>query len=91
MATCRSYLPGAERVRRMAASSDAVEFDEESALSEGVLWPAGPAESHGMEDARLVRFTDGGEVTYYATYTALYPGDPGPPVAPATSTAVTVS
>jgi predicted GH43/DUF377 family glycosyl hydrolase len=60
----------AERVRRMAASSYAVEFDEESALSERVLWPAGPAESHGMEDARLVRFTDGGEVTYYATYTA---------------------
>ena len=60
----------AERVRWMAASGYAVEFDEYSALSERVLWPACPAESHGMEDARLVRFTDGDDVIYYATYTA---------------------
>jgi predicted GH43/DUF377 family glycosyl hydrolase len=60
----------AKRVRHMAASSYAVEFDEHSALPERVLWPVGPAESHGMEDARFVRFTDGGDVTYYATYTA---------------------
>jgi predicted GH43/DUF377 family glycosyl hydrolase len=60
----------AERLRYMAASSYAVEFDERGALSERVLWPAGPAESHGMEDARLVRFTEGADVTYYATYTA---------------------
>jgi predicted GH43/DUF377 family glycosyl hydrolase len=60
----------AERIRYMAASSYAVEFDEDSALSERVLWPVGPAESHGMEDARLVRFTDGDDETYYATYTA---------------------
>jgi predicted GH43/DUF377 family glycosyl hydrolase len=60
----------AERVRYMAASSYAVEFDEQSALSERVLWPTGPAESHGMEDARFVRFSDGDDVTYYATYTA---------------------
>ncbi len=60
----------AERVRWMAASSYAVHFDERSALSERVLWPAGPAESHGMEDARFVRFADGDDVTYYATYTA---------------------
>lgn len=60
----------AERARYLAASSYAVEFDDRSALSERVLWPVGPAESHGMEDARLVRFTDGDDVTYYATYTA---------------------
>ena len=60
----------AEKVRYMAASSYALEFDDHSALPERVLWPVGPAESHGMEDARLVRFTDGDEVTYYATYTA---------------------
>jgi predicted GH43/DUF377 family glycosyl hydrolase len=60
----------AERVRRMAASSYAVEFDARSTLSERVLWPVGPAESHGMEDARIVRFTDGDDVIYYATYTA---------------------
>jgi predicted GH43/DUF377 family glycosyl hydrolase len=60
----------AEKVRYIAASSYSVEFDGNSALSERVLWPVGPAESHGMEDARLVRFTDGDDVTYYATYTA---------------------
>jgi predicted GH43/DUF377 family glycosyl hydrolase len=60
----------ADRVRWMAASNYAVEFDENHALSERVLWPAGPAESHGMEDARFVRFTDAVEPVYYATYTA---------------------
>jgi predicted GH43/DUF377 family glycosyl hydrolase len=60
----------AERVRYVAASSYAVEFDEQSALAERVLWPVGPAESNGMEDARFVRFTDGDDVTYCATYTA---------------------
>jgi predicted GH43/DUF377 family glycosyl hydrolase len=60
----------AERLRRMAASNYAVEFDEHTALSERVLWPVGPAESHGMEDARFVRFAEGDDVIYYATYTA---------------------
>ncbi|HUY48872.1 MAG TPA: glycoside hydrolase family 130 protein [Streptosporangiaceae bacterium] len=59
-----------DRVRWMAASNYAVEFDEQHALSERVLWPAGPAESHGMEDARFVRFTDAEDPVYYATYTA---------------------
>lgn len=36
-----------------------------------MIFPAGPNESHGMEDARFVRFThDDGSVHYYATYTA---------------------
>jgi predicted GH43/DUF377 family glycosyl hydrolase len=36
-----------------------------------VIFPAGPTESQGMEDARFVRFTyDDGSVTYFATYTA---------------------
>ena len=36
-----------------------------------VLWPVAPPETHGMEDARFVRFVDDdGTVTYYATYTA---------------------
>jgi predicted GH43/DUF377 family glycosyl hydrolase len=40
-------------------------------LSERVLFPSSPTESHGMEDARFVRFVDDdGTVTYYATYTA---------------------
>ncbi len=59
-----------DRVRWMAASNYVVEFDEHHCVSERVLWPAGPAESHGMEDARFVRFTDGADPIYYATYTA---------------------
>ncbi len=60
----------AGRARWMAASNYAVDFDEHHQLSERVLWPTGPAESHGMEDARFVRFTDGEDPVYYATYTA---------------------
>ena len=60
----------ADKARWMAASNYTVEFDERHDLSERVLWPTGPAESHGMEDARFVRFTDGDNQVYYATYTA---------------------
>jgi len=36
-----------------------------------VIFPAGPNETRGMEDARFVRFTtSAGSVKYYATYTA---------------------
>jgi predicted GH43/DUF377 family glycosyl hydrolase len=59
-----------DRARWAAASCYLVEFDAQQALSERVLWPSGPAESHGMEDARFVRFTDGTEPAYCATYTA---------------------
>jgi len=57
-------------VRWMAASNYEVEFDGQLAISERVLWPSGPAESRGMEDARFVRFADGQDHAYFATYTA---------------------
>jgi predicted GH43/DUF377 family glycosyl hydrolase len=54
----------------LATSNYQLVFNSED-LSERVLYPAGPADSQGMEDARFVRFTAAsGEVTYYATYTA---------------------
>ncbi|HYT37928.1 MAG TPA: glycoside hydrolase family 130 protein [Acidimicrobiia bacterium] len=60
-----------DHIRRVAASNYDTVFPEDSALGERVLWPKGPTESHGMEDARFVRFVDDdGSVTYYATYTA---------------------
>lgn len=59
-----------ERLRWIAESNYAIEFDEDVDLSERVLYPAGPGESHGMEDARFVRFTDGDDQVFYATYTA---------------------
>jgi predicted GH43/DUF377 family glycosyl hydrolase len=58
-------------IRAIAERFYAVEFPDDTALSERVLWPAMAAEDAGMEDARFVRFVDDdGSVTLYATYTA---------------------
>jgi len=55
----------------LASSNYESSFDPGSSISERVLFPAGPTESHGMEDARFVRFVDDdGEATYFAPYTA---------------------
>lgn len=55
----------------LASSNYVVTFPEETELSERVLFPLGPNESQGMEDARCVRFRhEDGSVMYYATYTA---------------------
>jgi predicted GH43/DUF377 family glycosyl hydrolase len=74
-----------ERIHEIAANNYEVAFPDDSVLDERVLWPVGPSETHGMEDARFVRFTEdadaavgkpgepGGGVPapiYYATYTA---------------------
>ena len=53
------------------ASGYRTSFPASIDLSERVLCPSSPTESHGMEDARFVRFVDeDGVVTYFATYTA---------------------
>jgi predicted GH43/DUF377 family glycosyl hydrolase len=58
-------------IHQVAAATYDVEFPADTDLTERLLWPKAPTESHGMEDARLVRFTDDdATVTYYATYTA---------------------
>ena len=55
----------------LASSNYESTFLAESEISERVIFPTGPTESRGMEDARFVRFTDDdGTVVYYATYTA---------------------
>jgi predicted GH43/DUF377 family glycosyl hydrolase len=60
-----------DRVRLIAAANYVVNFPPSSRLDERVLFPHGPTEGHGMEDARFVRFTDdSGDLTYYGTYTA---------------------
>lgn len=60
-----------DAVERIAACSYAVTFPAGSSLQERVLMPRSPAESRGIEDVRMVRFTepDGG-VEYLGTYTA---------------------
>jgi predicted GH43/DUF377 family glycosyl hydrolase len=58
-------------IRVLASSSYVTTFPAESKLAERVIFPAGPNETRGMEDARFVRFTaSSGSVKYYATYTA---------------------
>jgi predicted GH43/DUF377 family glycosyl hydrolase len=60
-----------EKIHWLATSNYEITFSSESAISERVIFPASPTESHGMEDARFVRFIeDDGAVRYYATYTA---------------------
>ncbi len=55
----------------VAASNYTIEFPAESHVSERVIFPSGPSESQGMEDARFVRFRhEDGTVVYYAVYTA---------------------
>jgi hypothetical protein len=55
----------------LASSNYELSFPPHSDLSQRVLFPNGPSESRGMEDARLLRFTESdGRVVYYATYTA---------------------
>ena len=47
-----------------------VVFEADQDISERVIFPITDSQSHGIEDARFVEFTDGGRKTYYATYTA---------------------
>ncbi|WP_327033048.1 glycoside hydrolase family 130 protein [Micromonospora ureilytica] len=59
-----------EQLRRTNAGSYATAFPTDTVLHQRVLWPATPAESNGMEDARFVRFVDESGPVYRATYTA---------------------
>jgi len=55
----------------LADSNYVVEHDPVEDISSRILFPQGPAETSGMEDARLVRFVDDDDsVRYFATYTA---------------------
>ena len=55
----------------LAESNFEVGFAPDSQLSQRVLFPSAPSQSHGIEDARFVRFrNDDGSFAYYATYTA---------------------
>ena len=45
-------------------------FRAEEDISERVIFPVLPSQSNGIEDARFVEFSDGGEKIFYATYTA---------------------
>ena len=58
-------------IQWLADSNYELRFPSQLALSERTISPVSSNESHGIEDARFVRFTDDdGSVMYYATYTA---------------------
>jgi predicted GH43/DUF377 family glycosyl hydrolase len=65
------WFETAKIIRVLASSNYVTTFPASSALAERVIFPAGPNETRGMEDARFVLFTevDGG-TKYFATYTA---------------------
>jgi predicted GH43/DUF377 family glycosyl hydrolase len=65
------WFETAKIIRVLASSNYVTTFPKESKLAERVIFPAGPNETRGMEDARFVLFTDSdGGTKYYATYTA---------------------
>lgn len=68
-----------ECIRWVAANNYTITFPADTTIAERVLWPSGPAELDGMEDARFVRFVDDRDtVTYLATYTAFDRPDVAP-------------
>jgi predicted GH43/DUF377 family glycosyl hydrolase len=73
-ATRRNSPTTINNFRRLAGSSYQVTFPSTLELSQRVLWPHSPAESHGMEDARFVRFTQDGGNADAATADAVNPG-----------------
>jgi len=61
----------AKIIHVLASSNYVTTFPADSDVAERVIFPAGPNETRGMEDARFVRFVAAdGRITYYATYTA---------------------
>jgi predicted GH43/DUF377 family glycosyl hydrolase len=62
------------RPSNFRAKNDAeydLQFDQNTHVSERILFPASAAEQHGIEDARFVQFKkNNGSTLYYATYTA---------------------
>jgi predicted GH43/DUF377 family glycosyl hydrolase len=47
-----------------------LQFNGSEDISERLIFPVTAAQSNGIEDARFVAFEEGGQRTYYATYTA---------------------
>ncbi len=71
----RSWGPDAalaiQHVVVLARSNYSVAFDPSGTISERVIFPYGPTETNGIEDARFTRFVeDDGSVVFFATYTA---------------------
>ena len=67
-------LASSPRISRRVTGPDGdlieLTFNPEEELSERVIFPVTESQSNGIEDARFVDFSNGGQKLYYATYTA---------------------
>jgi predicted GH43/DUF377 family glycosyl hydrolase len=60
-----------KRVLSTVRSNYLVSYSSDKDISEQIIFPYGPTEVNGIEDARFVQFLkEDGSFTYYATYTA---------------------
>ena len=60
-----------DRLRWVASCNYSIVFAADTTIDQRVIMPTAPTESHGLEDLRLVRFTDDdGSIDYRGTYTA---------------------
>jgi predicted GH43/DUF377 family glycosyl hydrolase len=67
----REHESISQAILTLASSNYEIKYSPDQPLSERVIFPTGPTEVNGVEDARFVRFVhDDGKVSYFATYTA---------------------
>jgi predicted GH43/DUF377 family glycosyl hydrolase len=67
----RELDPVAHTMLMLAKANYEIRFAAELNVSERIIFPSSPTETHGIEDARFVHFTqDDGRGCYFATYTA---------------------
>ncbi len=67
----QEFAPIIKGVIALAESNYEISYLPEHELSERLIFPFGPTESNGIEDARFVEFReDDGATRYYATYSA---------------------
>tara|TARA_R110002049_G_scaffold4601_5_gene32285 strand:+ start:405481 stop:406935 length:1455 start_codon:yes stop_codon:yes gene_type:complete len=65
------FAPLVEQVVMLAKSNYEIEYATDQNLSERLIFPFGPTEVNGIEDARFVQFFEpDGTSCYYATYSA---------------------
>jgi predicted GH43/DUF377 family glycosyl hydrolase len=67
----QALAPIGEAILTLAKSNYEISYLPEQGLSERLIFPFGPTEANGMEDARFVEFKEeDGSTHYYATYSA---------------------
>ena len=67
----QEFAPIVKGIIALAKSNYEIKYLPDHRLSERLIFPFGPTESNGIEDARFVQFQeDDGSTHYYATYSA---------------------